>query len=97
MKILLTGAQQRGNKLWTQQIHAGQIVVMELKGYSRPTCNKLCASSHDALNRRKVQFIGSTVDEFCYRLAVAKFSKSTVWDKVPEGSNLISGRILICL
>jgi len=25
-----------------------QIEVMELEGYSRPTCNKLCSSGHDA-------------------------------------------------
>jgi len=30
-----------------------EIEVMELNGYSRPTCNELCASSHDALDRRK--------------------------------------------
>jgi len=28
-----------------------QIKVMALEGYSRPTCNKLCAFSHDALKR----------------------------------------------
>ena len=40
-----------------------QIEVMELEGYSRPTCNKLCSSGHDAsivvgviykLDRRRV-------------------------------------------
>jgi len=29
-----------------------QIEVMELEGYSQPTCSKLCASNHDALDRR---------------------------------------------
>ena len=28
-----------------------QIEIMELKGYIRPTCNKLCASSHHARTR----------------------------------------------
>jgi len=30
---------------------------MELKGYSQPTCNKLCVSSHDAVYRRRVSLI----------------------------------------
>jgi len=30
-----------------------EIEVMELNGYSRPTCNEICASSHDALDGRK--------------------------------------------
>jgi len=30
-----------------------QIEVMELKGYIRPTCNKLCVSSHDAHDRHR--------------------------------------------
>ena len=30
-----------------------QIEVMELEGYSRQMCNKLCACSHDAVDRRK--------------------------------------------
>ena len=34
------------------QYNPEQIEVMELECYSRPTCNKLCASSHDALDRR---------------------------------------------
>ena len=66
-----------------------QIEVMELEGYSRPTCSKLCASSHDALDRR-----GVTVDEFCCpqnRPAVATCSKSRVWGKVPEESVFIIG------
>ena len=39
-------------------------------------------------------------DECCWqrdRLAVAKFSKSGVWDKVPEGSTLILGDTHISL
>jgi len=31
-----------------------EIEVMELEGYSRPACNKLCAFSHDTLDRRRV-------------------------------------------
>jgi len=30
-----------------------QIKVMELDGYSQPMCNKLCVSSHNALNHHK--------------------------------------------
>ena len=30
-----------------------EIEIMELEGYSRPTCNKFRASSHDALDRRR--------------------------------------------
>jgi len=33
--------------------HPRQIDVTELDGYSRPTCNKLRASSNDALDRRR--------------------------------------------
>jgi len=39
-------------------------------------------------------------DEFCWqsdRLAVAKFSKSEVWYKVPEGSTVILGDAQISL
>ena len=47
-----------------------QIEVMELDGYSRPTCNKLCASNPDALDRRRCNpqarpsttFVDHTVD-----------------------------------
>ena len=56
--------------------------------YGRPTCNKLCAPSHDAST--VVLSISSTVDEFCWqhdRLAMARFSKSEVWDKISEGRN----------
>jgi len=38
------------------------------------------------------QYISSTVDEICWqhcRVAVAKVSKSKVWNKVPEGSRPI--------
>jgi len=50
------------------------------------TCNKLCLYLATTL---------LTVDEFCWphhRLAMAKFSKSRVWGKVPEGSPLIFWR-----
>jgi len=33
---------------------------MELEGCNQPTCNKLCASSHDALDRRSLQAWPST-------------------------------------
>jgi len=33
---------------------------MELEGRNQPTCNKLCASSHDALDRRSLQAWPST-------------------------------------
>ena len=43
-----------------------QIDATELGGYSRPTCNKVYASSHDALTVAGVlvQSTSSTVDEF---------------------------------
>jgi len=47
-----------------------QSEVMELEGYSRPTCNKPRASSHDALDRRtcdpqarpSTSFVDHTID-----------------------------------
>ena len=47
-----------------------QIEVMESEGCSRPTCNKLCASSHGALDRRRcnpqerpsTSFVDHTID-----------------------------------
>jgi len=47
-----------------------QTEVMELEGYSRPTCNKPRASSHDALDRRtrdpqarpSTSFVDHTID-----------------------------------
>ena len=50
--------------------HPRQIEVTELDGYSRPTCNKLRASSHDALDRRRcnsqarlsTSFVDHTID-----------------------------------
>ena len=48
-----------------------KIEIMELKGYSRPTCNRLCATSHDAvdvvrvihkLDRRRSSFVDDTID-----------------------------------
>ena len=67
---------------------------MELEGYSWPTCSK----QPRLVDCRIVVVTNSTVDddddEICWqrdRLAVAKFSKSGVWNKVLEGSrpNLI--------
>ena len=74
-----------------------QIEVMELEGYSRPTRNKLCAfSNYASIIVCAIHNESIHVNEFClqrHRHAVAKFSKSRVWDKVPEGSTLIFGRI----
>ena len=56
-----------------------EIEVMELEGYSRPACNKLCAFSHDTLDRRRV-LLTTLVH---HRLCRAKFSR------VPEGSAFI--------
>ena len=47
-----------------------QIEIMLLEGYSRQTCNKLCASSHDALDFRRcnpqarpsTSFVDHTID-----------------------------------
>jgi len=50
---------------------------MELEGYSRLTCNKRVLREIHKLDRRRVSF--ST--PIYYRLAVAKFSKSTVSGK----------------
>jgi len=65
---------------------------MELE---RVTVDRLVVNSHDSST-------DSTVDddEFCWQrdpLAVAKFSKSGVWDKVTEGSALIFGDTQISL
>jgi len=63
---------------------------MELEHFGRPTCNKICAYSNDGstvvcvvkkLSHRRVLLTD--------RFAVAKLSKSRVWDKVPEGSTLV--------
>jgi len=72
--------------------------VHELKHYGRRPCSKLCARwvynidrSAAAWRPSSVWSTSSTVDEFCWqhdRLAVAKFSKSTVWDQVPAESIL---------
>jgi len=75
-----------------------QIEVMELEGYSRPTFNKLCASSHYSLDRRtcntqarpSTSFVDHTID-LSRRNVAAKFSKSRVCGKVPEESILIFG------
>jgi len=59
-----------------------QIEVMELEGYSQPTYNKLCASSHDALDRRRCNPQADRrrvqIKPVLRRLSVAEFSKSTI-------------------
>jgi len=66
--------------------NAQQIKIMELEGYSWPTCSKQTrlANCHtgvvNKLDCRRPQ---------SKRLPLAKFSKSGVCDKVPEGSTLI--------
>ena len=47
--VLAIAAQNRNVSL---QQNPEQVEVMELDGYSRPTCNKRRAFSHDALDRR---------------------------------------------
>jgi len=71
-----------------------QIEVMKLQGYSRPTCNNFCASSHDALDRRRcnppappsTSCVDHTIDSI--DLSWRNFVKSRVWAKfqrkVPE-------------
>jgi len=69
-----------------------QIEVMELEGYSRQMCNKLCACSHDAVDRRKCnsQARPSTnLVDYIIDLPKRNCHKSTVCGKVPEGSTLI--------
>ena len=64
VKILATVAQHRMKQ------PVLQIEVMESEGCSRPTCNKLCASSHGALDRRRcnpqarpsTSFVDHTID-----------------------------------
>ena len=64
---------------------------MELKGYSRPTCNKLrarcvqprCVDRHKC--RQQTRLSASFVDN-TNRPPLAKFSKSRVWDEVPDRS-----------
>jgi len=68
---------------------ANEVMELEHYGlYGRRTCNKLCSSSYDPVDRRKCgQLLNSTVDEFCsQRESLAKFSNSRVWDKVPGTS-----------
>jgi len=67
--------------------------------YGRPTCNILFASSHD------VSAVVGVINKLCHhkfyrqhdRLALAKFSKSRVWDEVPEGSTSYFGDTRITL
>jgi len=69
-----------------------QIEVMELEGYSRQMCNKLCACSHDAVDRRKCnsQARPSTnLVDYIIDLPKRNCHKSTVCGKVPEGSTVI--------
>jgi len=77
-----------------------KIEVIELERYCRRTCSKLRARWVYNMDRRAtaqrpsyVCSTSSTVDEFCWyaddRLAVAIFSKSRVWNKIPEGTTLI--------
>ena len=74
-----------------------QIEVMELEGYSRPTFNKLCASSHYSLDRRtcntqarpSTSFVDHTIDlsrrNFLSPEFVAKFQrKVSLFLEVPE-------------
>jgi len=62
-----------------------EIDVMELDGYSWPTCrsNKPCTSSHEALDRRRVLLTIPSI--------VAKLSKYSVRGKVPQGSTIVFG------
>ena len=59
-----------------------QIEVTELEGYSQPTYNKLCASSHDVLDRRRHNPQADRrrvqIKPVLRRLSVAEFSKSTI-------------------
>jgi len=72
-KILPTAAQQCIETTCTTSPE--QIEVMELEGYSRPTYNKLCAFSHDALvgvihklGRRRV-FLTTSIHHRTHRVA----------------------------
>ena len=74
-----------------------QIKVTELESYSRPTCNKLCASSHDALDRRRgnpqapssTSFVDHSIDlpwwNFPSPEFGAKFQREVPWFlEIPE-------------
>ena len=68
-----------------------QIEVMELEGYSRPTCSKLCSSSHDALDRRRcnpqsTSFVVHKIDLPWPHVPSPQFG-----GKVPEESVFIIG------
>ena len=70
---------------------------MQTDGYSWPTCSKqprLVDCQIGIINKldRQQQFRWQ-----CDQLAVTKFSKSKVWDKVPEGGTLIFGDTQISL
>ena len=79
--------------------NAQQIAVMELQGQ----VDRLVVNSHDSSIVVQVSSTSSTVDdddEIWWQrdqLAVAKFSKSAVWDKVPERSTRIFGDLQISL
>ena len=74
-----------------------QIKVTELESYSRPMCNKLCASSHDALDRRRgnpqapssTSFVDHSIDlpwwNFLSPEFGAKFQREVPWFlEIPE-------------
>jgi len=59
------------NKLYNKsRTNQSNNKVMKLEGYSRPTCNKLCASSHVAFDRHRcnpqarpsMRFVDHTID-----------------------------------
>ena len=59
------------NKLYNEsRTNQSNNKVMKLEGYSRPTCNKLCASSHVAFDRHRcnpqarpsMRFVDHTID-----------------------------------
>jgi len=64
-----------------------EVPVIEVEGYSRPACNKLCAASHDALNRHRCNPQARPSTSFVD--LPWRSLKSRVWGKVPEGSVLL--------
>jgi len=70
---------------------------MKSKHCDRPTCDKLCAPSYDALTVVGVVNKLDRQQRERDRLAVAKFSKCRVSDKVLEGNTVTVGETGISL
>ena len=74
-----------------------QVQSMKSKHCNRPTCDKLCAPGYVALIVAGVVNKLDRQQRERDRLAVEKFSKCRVWDKVLEGITVTVGETTISL